>query len=63
MRIASIHALPVELLERIFSLGTHDPILDCSSPAAPIPSDPPFEVLISHVCAHWLSAALCQPAL
>ncbi|KAH9920448.1 uncharacterized protein B0H18DRAFT_881075, partial [Fomitopsis serialis] len=62
-RMASIYSLPVELLARIFVLGAADPIQDVASPAAPIPRDPPFEVLASHVCAHWRDVALRTPHL
>lgn len=61
--MASIHSLPVELLARIFTLGTRDPLADFSSPAAPIPRDPPFELLVSHVCLHWRAVALRTPLL
>ncbi|EPS98488.1 hypothetical protein FOMPIDRAFT_1107814, partial [Fomitopsis schrenkii] len=53
----------VELLTRIFTLGTRDPVFDFSSPSAPIPRDPPFEVLVSHVCVLWREVALRTASL
>ncbi|PIL22967.1 hypothetical protein GSI_15664 [Ganoderma sinense ZZ0214-1] len=57
--MSPIHALPVELLTRIFQLG-----VDSES----IPDDRDhsaltFEVSISHVCRHWRQVALHTPLL
>lgn len=56
---ATIHALPVELLSRIFLFGFSDGI----DPAQPfkrkaIEHELPFEVIISHVCPHWRNVAI-----
>ncbi|KZT64633.1 hypothetical protein DAEQUDRAFT_678235, partial [Daedalea quercina L-15889] len=62
--MTTIHSLPVELLTRIFTLGAQDPVQDFAlGPAAPIPRDPPFEVLVSHVCPQWRDIALRTPHL
>ncbi|CCM02486.1 uncharacterized protein FIBRA_04586 [Fibroporia radiculosa] len=60
MAATSIHALPIELLTRIFLFG-QDPHPPPSSTA--FPDDPPLELTVSHVCAHWRAAALATPAL
>ncbi|KAM5538590.1 hypothetical protein V8D89_007619 [Ganoderma adspersum] len=57
--MSPIHALPVELLTRIFQLGVD---------SEPIPDDRDhlaltFEVSISHVCRHWRQVALHTPLL
>ncbi|OCH88457.1 hypothetical protein OBBRIDRAFT_734375 [Obba rivulosa] len=48
-----IYSLPVELLARIFHLG----VLDAPHPDHAPPGHT-FEVLVSHVCAHWRAVAL-----
>ena len=58
--LSPIHALPVELLSRVFMLGQPD--------GTPYPEFPPdfsqtFEVLVSHVCRHWRQVALDTPSL
>ena len=57
--MAPIHALPVELLTRIFQIGVD---------SEPIPDDRDhsalsFEVSISHVCRHWRQVSLHTPLL
>ncbi|EMD30539.1 hypothetical protein CERSUDRAFT_101255 [Gelatoporia subvermispora B] len=53
MQTASVFSLPVELLSRIFQLG----VLDAPAPDQ-APPGPTFEVLASHVCAHWRAVAV-----
>ncbi|OSX60054.1 hypothetical protein POSPLADRAFT_1149501 [Postia placenta MAD-698-R-SB12] len=60
--MTSIHELPVELLLRIFEFGMLDARPAMSS-TSPFPAEPPFEVLVSHVCPHWRAIALHAPAL
>lgn len=54
-----VHALPVELLSRIFALGSQDQ----HDPDVIPPGTPHFEVLVSHVCQHWRDIALHTPSL
>ncbi|KAI0916749.1 hypothetical protein AcW1_007885 [Taiwanofungus camphoratus] len=56
-----IHALPVELLARIFELGVDDHY--APHPDAVPQGVPAFEVLVSHVCLHWRDVALRTPSL
>ncbi|KIP09705.1 hypothetical protein PHLGIDRAFT_308473 [Phlebiopsis gigantea 11061_1 CR5-6] len=58
--VSPIHALPVELLSRVFMLGQPD-----NTPYPDFPPDcsPTFEVLVSHVCHHWREIALATPSL
>ncbi|KAI1794762.1 hypothetical protein LXA43DRAFT_883166, partial [Ganoderma leucocontextum] len=57
--MSPIHALPVELLTRIFQLGVDsEPLPDDRDPCHLT-----FEVSISHVCRHWRQVALHTPLL
>ncbi|KAK7690254.1 hypothetical protein QCA50_006909 [Cerrena zonata] len=47
--MAAIHSLPVELVARIFSIGTQDQ----GEPDAIEVGAHRFEVLVSHVCQYW----------
>ena len=57
--MAAIHALPIEILSRIFILGQPEGEYPEFPPIGP----PPFEILVSHVCQHWRQVALRTPHL
>jgi hypothetical protein len=57
--MAAIHALPVELLTRVFLHGMGDR----PYPELPPLNTPAFEVLVSHVCHHWRDVALRTQSL
>ena len=69
-RNTAIHALPVELLTRIFVLGASfdDPyaespfLLKPEQAYVPMPSSN-FQVVVSHVCQYWRQVALRAPHL
>lgn len=58
--MASIHKLPVELLSRVFIMGTQH---DTPYPDFPTTNQATFEVAMSHVCRHWRDIALHTQSL
>lgn len=57
--MAAIHALPIEILTRIFLLG----LPEGEYPDFPLIGVPGFELQVSHVCQHWRQIALRTPHL
>jgi hypothetical protein len=67
---APIHTLPIELLSRIFKLGStplpwesDSPFVLKSDDSYSCDPNPTFQVLVSHVCSHWRRLALSIPTL
>lgn len=54
-----IHALPVELLSRIFLIGWQEDLEPDAIPTSQVT----FETLVSHVCRRWRDVALQNPVL